>query len=392
MTTWSLPRVLFVDDEPELLESIADVWGLHYEVSTALGGAAGLVALAKHKPHIVVSDMRMPSMDGATFLARARKRLPTAVRILLTGHADLDAALRAVNEGGIFRFLTKPCPPDVMGPALEAAYAHFLQQDVDRARLGAKVDVLATQLAHAERLATLGTMSASLGHEMNNALAILECAVEEVREDAAAGVIPAAEVLQSLIVGKDRLMAQARGALSLARREARDPRPLDIAATVRDVTAVLTTLGVTRRASVVVSTDAEPMWAVADRTEIEQIVINLVKNSIDAIVEQKRAGTVEVSVRATDSRVQLRVADNGGGIPPPQLARVFEPYFTTKAAGAGTGLGLPLVKRLAESYGGGVAVASDRHAGTTVVTVELPRWTRSALTRTRAATKSPATS
>jgi CheY-like chemotaxis protein len=70
---------------------------------------------------VVVSDMRMPEMDGATFLAKVREQAPDAVRLLLTGHADMEAAARAVNEGRIFRFLTKPCDANDMGLALAAA-------------------------------------------------------------------------------------------------------------------------------------------------------------------------------------------------------------------------------------------------------------------------------
>jgi len=74
---------------------------------------------------VVISDMRMPGMDGATFLARVRREAPTTTRILLTGHSDLNAAIAAVNEGQIFRFLFKPCPEDVLEGALDAAVDHY---------------------------------------------------------------------------------------------------------------------------------------------------------------------------------------------------------------------------------------------------------------------------
>jgi response regulator RpfG family c-di-GMP phosphodiesterase len=118
-------RVLCVDDEPNVLEGLALHLRRYHEVSTATSGAAGLEILAGSTPVIVViSDMRMPSMDGATFLTRAREIAPDAVRILLTGHADLDSAIAAINDGHIFRFLTKPCPP----PTLLAAVAAAVEQ------------------------------------------------------------------------------------------------------------------------------------------------------------------------------------------------------------------------------------------------------------------------
>src|SRR5262249_60092556 len=88
----------------------------------AVGGAAGLELIAREEPFaVVVSDMRMPGMDGAAFLTRVREIAPDATRVLLTGQADLDAAIAAVNRANIFRFLTKPCPPDVLASALTDA-------------------------------------------------------------------------------------------------------------------------------------------------------------------------------------------------------------------------------------------------------------------------------
>jgi len=118
----ALPRILSVDDEPHVLEGLARQLRRQFAVSTAVGGAAGLELIAREEPFaVVVSDMRMPGMDGAAFLTRVREIAPDATRVLLTGQADLDAAIAAVNQANIFRFLTKPCPPDVLAAALTDA-------------------------------------------------------------------------------------------------------------------------------------------------------------------------------------------------------------------------------------------------------------------------------
>jgi CheY-like chemotaxis protein len=116
------PRILCVDDEPAVLEGLELGLGRTYDIAMAGGGAAGLEILERDPSIIaIVSDMRMPSMDGAKFLAHARERYPDATRILLTGQADMASAIAAVNDGQIFRFLTKPCAPPVLVAALAAA-------------------------------------------------------------------------------------------------------------------------------------------------------------------------------------------------------------------------------------------------------------------------------
>src|SRR5664279_3439182 len=107
------PRILCVDDEPQILESLRDTLHRDYEVQTAGSGAEGLGLLAEEPDGyaVIISDMRMPEMLGSVFLHNARLIAPDTTRMLLTGHADLDAAVTAVNEAQLFRFLTKPCPP-----------------------------------------------------------------------------------------------------------------------------------------------------------------------------------------------------------------------------------------------------------------------------------------
>ena len=122
----SKPRVLFVDDEPNLLSGLTRQLHAQFDVTTAVGGAEGLKTFAEKGPFpVVVSDLQMPGMDGVTFLGRVRHVCPDTVRILLTGQADLNSAISAVNEGHIFRFLTKPCPTDVLSKSLIAAEAQY---------------------------------------------------------------------------------------------------------------------------------------------------------------------------------------------------------------------------------------------------------------------------
>lgn len=116
------PTILCVDDEINILEGMKINLRKAGKILTATSGAEGLKVLEEHPDiAVVVSDMRMPGMDGAAFLAKAHDLRPDTVRILLTGFSDMEAAVRAVNEGQLFRFLTKPCPPNMLQPTIAAA-------------------------------------------------------------------------------------------------------------------------------------------------------------------------------------------------------------------------------------------------------------------------------
>lgn len=115
-------RILCVDDEPKVLEGLERVMHGKCSLLTAGSGEEALRLLSGAEPiDVIVSDMRMPRMNGAALLAECRKISPDTVRLLLTGQADLESAISAVNDGHVFRFLTKPCPPPVFLEALTAA-------------------------------------------------------------------------------------------------------------------------------------------------------------------------------------------------------------------------------------------------------------------------------
>ena len=112
-------KVLLVDDEIHVLKSIKRRFFKSFEIDIAESGEKGLEAIDRKGPYaIVVSDNRMPRMEGVEFLNRVREKSPDTVRIMLTGQADLNVAIKAVNEGQVFRFLNKPCSPDLLAQAI----------------------------------------------------------------------------------------------------------------------------------------------------------------------------------------------------------------------------------------------------------------------------------
>ena len=119
-------KILFVDDESSALEGFRRILYRNFNVHTATSGGEGLALLEREGPFaVVVSDMRMPGMNGAEFLARVRQKAPLTVRMLLTGHADLHAAIDAVNRGQILHFLTKPCERTVLIAAINSGLDQY---------------------------------------------------------------------------------------------------------------------------------------------------------------------------------------------------------------------------------------------------------------------------
>lgn len=132
-----LKRVLCVDDETKLLQALERQFHNQFDLETAIGPEVGLKAIADHGPFaVVVSDLRMPGMDGIEFLSRVKDLAPDTVRIILTGDADLNAAITALNDGKVFQFLLKPCPADRLSRALEAALEQHRLVTAERELLG----------------------------------------------------------------------------------------------------------------------------------------------------------------------------------------------------------------------------------------------------------------
>ncbi len=126
-------RILCVDDEPNVLQGLRRHLSMHYNVTTAESGEEALKILETDGPFpVIVSDMRMPGMNGAALFERVLEVAPETIKIMLTGHADLDAAISVVNEGRVFRFLLKPCPQETLHGALEDAFEHYRLRNAER--------------------------------------------------------------------------------------------------------------------------------------------------------------------------------------------------------------------------------------------------------------------
>ena len=172
-------RILFVDDDPNLLAALSRSLRKLFTFDTALGGAEALQKIDRSGPYaVVVADQTMPGMSGVELLETVREIAPDTVRLMLTGNADQKSAVEAVNRGAIFRFLNKPCPPEVLVPALETALKqHELvvtERELTEGTLSGSVQILSEVLGmvapeilgRGQRLReSMGTFARHLGLE-----------------------------------------------------------------------------------------------------------------------------------------------------------------------------------------------------------------------------------
>jgi response regulator RpfG family c-di-GMP phosphodiesterase len=167
-------KILIVDDDPNLLSGLCRQFRKRYEMACAENADAALARLSDGECFaVVVSDMRMPGMDGVRFLAELARRHPETVRIMLTGNADQTTAIDAVNRGEVFRFLSKPCPPDDLAAALDAALERHRLQALER-------DLLERTLAGSVKV-LLDVMRTVNPLAFTRALTIRDLAVETAR-------------------------------------------------------------------------------------------------------------------------------------------------------------------------------------------------------------------
>ncbi|MEJ7598561.1 MAG: ATP-binding protein [Kofleriaceae bacterium] len=305
--------------------------------------------VTKHGTKIPVSVTGSPVinpqgvLEGIVLVARDIRELR---QLLADRDAEIERRTRAEDE-------------------LRAANAS-IEEQLDRTR---------SSLLLAERRATLGTLAGGVGHELRNIAQIQVAAVDELAAALKANedVTELARViLPDLERVGEHISAHGQRLMQLARPGPDHVLPLDLNQVVRDVVMMLRGAGKLRRLEVATRFVDGELVVTVNRTRIEQILVNLIGNAVDAIGEQPGTITIEVRPDADGKRVVCEVRDSGSGISPGHLDQIFRPFFTTKDEDKGTGLGLPVAKEIVESYGGQLAVHSELGRGTTF-TFDLPR-------------------
>ncbi len=381
-------KILCVDDDGNWLSALKRRLRRKFDITTAIGGPAGLEILGGPGSFAVVTaDFKMPGMNGIEFLREARRVSPDSVPLMLTGCAQLDIAVSALHDGHIYRFLTKPCPPELLETTLadcvekyrSAAIERLLNTQLSRANEelrtlnatleNAREEALAATRAKSEFLAT---MSHELRTPMNSIIGFTELMIDD-EQDPPTG--KRARRLEKVHRNARNLLALLNDLLDLSKIEAErltlEWVSVDVAALVHECVESTRPLLKNGRVELTPHIQSQLPRCEGDPVRLRQIVTNLLSNAAKFTTD----GCIAVRAFVQDGCMLIDVEDSGIGICGEDLPKVFDKFeqvdsSSTRRAG-GTGLGLAICRKLCELMGGRITVKSELGVGS-CFTVRLP--------------------
>ena len=351
-------QVLIVEDEAIIAAALSvRLRGLGYTVTaTASSYERALQSAVDLPPDVVLMDIQLRgSRSGIEAAQRIQESLGIPV-VFTTAYADAETIEQAkLTEP--YGYLLKPFDDSSLKVAVELA--------VYRRRSERERQTLERQLLQSQKMESVGRLAGGIAHDFNNLLAIIYGISEmiQLRPEATQRLLPD---LQHAV---DRGAALIRRLLLFSRPEAPRLADIDVGAALSSLRKLLQRLmGADVR--LIVASPAEPLHARLDPLQLDQLVMNLAVNARDAM---PGGGEVVIGLSAPSADwLELSVQDSGVGISAEHIDRIFEPFFSTKAPDEGTGLGLSVVRRIVQGFGGEVSVTSEIGAGSTF-RVRLPR-------------------
>lgn len=357
-------KVVIIDDEKDIRDVMAMMIGdSGYSVETASDGIAGVDLCNKILPQIVITDIRMPGMDGIKVLETLKKDIPDIEVIVATAFGEMDIAIRALQLDAS-DFITKPVSRDAFFTALTRAKERFT------ARKKLK------DIQHQDKMMSLGRLAASVAHEINNPLSGILNYIKlmhkimvkgALSEESRKKFIPQLELIESELSRCTQIVS---GLLTFSRKS--DPAFTKINIENLLNRCVLLSRHKMELGKIDLKIYISPHLpeVKADFNQLQQCIINLLFNAVDAMPD---GGTLElIADNAPDKGfVAISVKDTGNGISEKDLAHIFEPFYTTKKNGYGIGLGLSTVYGIMKRHNGSIDVISHPGKGS-VFTLRLP--------------------
>ncbi len=352
--------LLYVDDERANLVVFRAAFAAHFNILEASSAAEALELFKTHEIPVMVVDQRMPDVTGVELCEIAKRDYPHTIRMILTGYTDSNAMMEAINKGQVYSFITKPWERQTLFTMLVRGFEAY--------DLALSNSALAERLDHAERCAALGRCAAGVAHEMRNQLFVLPLVelIENEFQDHAELVELARIVRQT----HDRLKELIDEIKDFVRMDGGNYRMLNVnlGQLAREAVSLAGMHESIPKHALKLAVAAEPVVC-CHKAKIQQVLFNLVKNAADALKSHDKP-EIEITVACDETAGVLSVCDNGTGIDPASLERIWEPFFTTKGD-EGTGLGLDTCRRIVEEHGGTLTCESRPGSGATFV-VRLP--------------------
>ncbi|RLC29526.1 MAG: hybrid sensor histidine kinase/response regulator [Deltaproteobacteria bacterium] len=367
-------RLLLVDDEDDFRNTLSKrLEKRGARVSKASNGKECLSVMAGQQIDVVVLDVKMPGMSGIEVLKCIKADHPQTEVIFLTGHAATRDGVEGIKSGA-FDYLSKPVEFEHLFGKILQAYDKIHREREKRLEADFKAR-MEQQMIATERLAAMGTLAAGVAHEINNPLAIISEAagfMSLVLQKPELADMPRRKVFEAALAKIGKSVERARNITHQLLGSVRKNDPVlaevNIGELVDETIRLVDKEAKNRGIVISLDTDAPLNSIWIDPEKIRQVLINLMTNAIQAIDGQ---GQVSIHLENISGGILLAVSDTGHGVPRENRERIFEPFFSTKAPGEGTGLGLFVTREIIEKMGGTIEIHSRLGQGTRF-TVRIP--------------------
>jgi signal transduction histidine kinase len=355
-----------VDHQQHVLRSFIAQGVDQFEISVPIGqGLAGTVAATGHV--LDTADAYEDARFTAEFDHRLNYRTNDALCMpVFNREGELAGVLQLLNRArplrpGDMEFLSGICT--YIGLALHNAWIHHKLLESKKAE--EELRLVRERLAHSEKLSAMGELVAGIIHEMKNPLSVAlgQCTLLRAESEAKSKIADRTDKIENAI---NQALKVAKNFLNFARAVGQDRAPTDLNGIIRQTVDLLAYEFRTRAVSINLDLQDLPLTRV-DSGSMQQVLLNLLKNAEHAASQTESGGSVAVRSfwDKEKNAIRIEVTDNGPGIPADIQHQVFEPFFTTKTRDLGTGLGLPVSKRIIEEHSGSLYFESRPGAGTT---------------------------
>lgn len=380
------PLVLYVDDERANRIVFEASLKSDFTIKTVPDARSALDVLENEPVAVLVTDIRMPEVDGLQLLRIAKERYPSTLRMVITAYSDVDPILRAINEGLVARYIVKPWHREELFQALRWATELW--------SFGKDSAQLLRRMLETERLASLGGLAALYVHDLKTPIMVVNNTLDELR--AVAEAVPALhaaieqapiddrvkarllqnvddtpELVQDAKQASDFIGGMVKALWEYIRNEKPSEPPVIDPIPIIDFTLNMFQRVTVHAAAQIGYRGSKHLPHVRiSPVDLTQVLVNLVNNATQAVAARKEPNRhVALEARTQGDMLELQIRDDGVGMPPEVLKRVGTPWFSTRSEG--TGLGVANCQRLIGRAGGRMRIESEQGVGTTV-TILLP--------------------